>query len=63
MIMKPEKKPCDQLDGAHFQSKKEKEDKLKLEALKQQNDKRSEGVSVNLKDLKYKQKEMISYYD
>ena len=43
--------------------KKEKEDKLKLEALKQQNDKRSEGVSVNLKDLKYKQKEMISYYD
>ena len=32
--------------------KKEKEDKEKLEALKHLNDKRNDGVLVNLKDLK-----------
>lgn len=37
--------------------KKEKEDKEKLEALKQLNDKRTDGVLVNLKDLKARQRE------
>lgn len=37
--------------------KKEKEDKERLEALKVNNDKRVDGVLVNLKDLKARQRE------
>jgi hypothetical protein len=43
--------------------KKEKEDKEKLEALKLLNDKRNDGVHVNLKDLKARQREQYQYYD
>lgn len=43
--------------------KKEKDDKARLEALKEVNDKRADGVHINLKDLRYKQQEMVSYYD
>lgn len=43
--------------------KKEKDDKARLEALKELNDKRADGVNINLKDLRYKQQEMVSYYD
>jgi len=43
--------------------KKEKDDKARLEALKEINDKRGDSVHVNLKDLRYKQQEMVSYYD
>ncbi len=43
--------------------KKEKLDKELLEQLKEHNDKRTEGVLINLKDIKQRQKEQFSYYD
>lgn len=39
------------------------EDKKKMDFLKEVHDKRSEGVNINLKDLRYRQKEMFQYYD
>jgi hypothetical protein len=45
------------------QKKKAKEDKEKLEYLKEVNDKRTESVTLNLKDIKQKQREMFRYYD
>ena len=34
-----------------------------MEYLRQINEKRNEGVNVNLKDIKIKQREMFRYYD
>lgn len=45
------------------QKNKAREDKQRLDYLRELNDKRTEGVHVNLKDLKSKEKEMYRYYD
>lgn len=43
--------------------RKEKHDKERLEELRTLNDKRTDGVLVNLKDLKARQREQFQYYD
>ena len=42
---------------------KEKEDKQKIEILKDYNHKRDDAVDMNLKDLKHKLKQQVKYYD
>ncbi len=43
--------------------KKEKMDKMRLEELREMNEKRNGSVTHNIKEIKYKQKEQTKYYD
>lgn len=48
---------------AKSSQRKEKLDKERLEVLKGLNEKRNDGVTINLKDIKNRQKEQFRYYD
>lgn len=43
--------------------KKEKEDKERLDILKGSHDKRTEGVLINIKDIRQREREQAQYYD